>query len=113
MVPKIEVKTTSVRRGRPKPFPPMTEAQSALVRALFVEVGKLSSCDNYQVFNDLVRPIRQEIRFATGWHCWPEIWGAWSDLGGLDVSPIPLADRQRLAATDSLALQRMAGVVHE
>lgn len=98
---------TTPRRGRPKMRPEINDAQRAAVRLIFAEVGKARECKDYMDFNDVIRPIRQEICWATGWRVWPEVTAAWNDVQSSATSRIPAVARQQLVDAEQQARQRM------
>jgi hypothetical protein len=106
MIPRTEIQTTSIRRGRPKRPPEITPEQHDLVRALFTAIGKITPCDNITDFEALIRPTRQAIYDVTCWSMMHAVGEAYRDVN-THVSKIPLEDRERLRETARRVLDRM------
>ena len=111
MIPRPEIQTMSVRRGRPRWVPPITDEQHAIVRALFTEIGKISPCASVTELDALIRTPRQAIYDVTCWALWPAASEAWREVD-THVSAIPLEDRQRMQEATLWVLERL-GASHE
>lgn len=99
--------TAEPRRGRPKRRPEANAEQREAVRRIFREIGKAVPCADITAFDDAIRPIRQEICWATGWHVWDCVAAAWRDVQDSRLSRIPDADRERIVIATQQGRERL------